>query len=109
VLQQHFLERQARAYARDARRDIIRRCVKAALYGLISFVNGFGFSLFAWTAANIEAPVNDPNFPLPEATFTYSMAAVAVICLVLCIVFLFYALDEILPTGDSRRITKSRS
>lgn len=67
-------------------------------------VTGFAFATFGWTAANVPAPVNNPDFPFPSEVWTYSMGAIALIMLIVCIYGLFRALDETLPEGDPCRI-----
>jgi TRAP-type C4-dicarboxylate transport system permease small subunit len=68
---------------------------------------GFGFCITGWTAANMPAPVSDPNFPLPSWVWTYSLGYIAFMCLVLMIYALFATLDNAFyRPDDTRRILK---
>lgn len=80
------------------------RALKLLGWALWVLVTGFSSTIFAWSAANIPAPETNANFPFPGSVWTYLMAIVATIMLIVCIYGLFRMLDETLPEGDPCRI-----
>lgn len=89
------------------RRALYARLLKAACWLAVVILFGIGFSIFGWTAANIPAPINDPDFPLSPFIWTGAMVVVCIGSGVTTIYATFAFLDELLlPSNDARRITR---
>lgn len=84
---------------------MLHRIIMASIYAALVVVFIIGFATFGWTAANIAAPVNDPNFPLPSWWWTACMVIIALMQMACAIAFTLKTLDELFyPKNDNRRI-----
>jgi protein-S-isoprenylcysteine O-methyltransferase Ste14 len=67
---------------------------------ILSIFCFFNFAIFAWTGANIPAPMTDENFPLPSWVWTAAMWYIAAMAFMLGFIFLIKALNNLYNSDD---------
>ncbi len=109
MIQANFLAERERWWVARHRKMIIERILHGLKNGLLMLAFFIIFTIFAWSATQMDPPATSANWPFYPWVWTAAMALVAVSSFIAGVCFLFGTLDELFYDKlNPRRITGKR-